>query len=283
MEIAKKYKAKIIKNTAVLHEPGKHLGTQIAKGEIYFFTDSDNILAHKNWLKLMTTPYVENKDVLAIQPQTEPPPQWNSLDRYLGTLTTDPFSWFVYRDAANPKYFSKIYTPLKKTSNYLLYKFTPPSYPLIGLSQGFGTSSKYKRSPFAENDDILSGIDIVNRGGVVAYVPHAGIYHYHVTGLRQFIHKYSWRIKNNLYQKVKGMGLVKRKSFLTTNRKIRILLFPLYSLFLPLTIIDSVILYKKSKNLAVFWHPFICLLLTAIIVKEYFLKVIYKNVNLKNY
>lgn len=37
IKIAKKYDARVIHNTEVLHEPGKALASEKAKGEIFFF------------------------------------------------------------------------------------------------------------------------------------------------------------------------------------------------------------------------------------------------------
>lgn len=268
--IAKQYNAKIIDNPEVLHEPGKSRAAQVATGDILFFTDSDNILSHNYWIRDMVRPYGENPamHIVGFLPPTVPPKHWNSFDRYMGYISTDPFTWFIYRWAATPKTFGHLYTQVKKTRDYIIYKFNVRNHPLIGLSQGFGTIKSFKRNAESNNDDILSGIRLIENGGLVAYVPSAGIYHYHVSNLQEFIRKYTWRIRNNYRQQVKGMGLRHRKKYLNWIRRARVLLFPAYSLSLIFPIIDSFVLFRIYKDVVVFWHPLACLIISYLIVKE---------------
>jgi glycosyltransferase involved in cell wall biosynthesis len=272
-EIGKEYKAKIIDNPEVLHEPGKARASKVATGEIFFFTDSDNELSNKHWVTDMVRPYRENPDmnIKGFLAQTIPPKRWNSFDRYMGYLATDPFTWFIYRWASIPRTYGNLYTPIKKTSKYQIYKFDVMNHPLLGLSQGFGTIASFKREKLGHSDDILSGIKLIAEGGLIAYVPSAGIYHYHVTGFKEFTHKYTWRIRNNLHQKVKGMGLVNRQKYLNGKRRLRQVLFPLYSISLIFPLIDTLHLYKYYKDKVVFWHMPACLILSLIMAKELFL------------
>lgn len=269
-QIARKYNARIIDNPEVLHEPGKARASSVATGKIFFFTDSDNELSNTNWVKDMTKPYIENPNlnIEGFLAQTIPPKNWNSFDRYMGYLGTDPFTWFIYRSAANPQTWGKSYKPIKSTNKYKIYKFEVKNHPLLGLSQGFGTISSFKREKLGHSDDIISGIKLIAEGGLIAYVPTAGIYHYHVSDMSEFLRKYTWRIRNNLNQKIKGMGLINRQQYLNRSRKLRQVIFPLYSLTIILPLIDSLILFRKYKDPVVFWHVIGCLILTFLIIKE---------------
>lgn len=267
-DIAKSYGAIVIDNPEVLHEPGKTLASSKATGKIIFYTDSDNILANPNWIKIMTKPIVDNPKVMGILPQTEPPPDSNSINRYLGYLFTDPLTWFIYQNSANPKYYEKSYRPIKKTKDYKIYRFELNNLPLFGLSQGVGVSSKFKRDDIGKDDDLLAGIKLIKEGGLIAYVPKAGVYHYHVESLGEFVNKYTWRVRNNLNQEVKGMGIINRQKYLVTTRRLRQFIFPLYSLTLFFPLFDSFMLYRKNKDWVMFWHLPICIILSLIIVKE---------------
>lgn len=266
--IAKKFKAKIIANPEILHEPGKARASKVAAGEILFFTDADNILAHKNWLKLMTKPYIDNPKIMGFLPQTIPAPDSNSLDRYLGFLCTDPFTWFVYGNASSGRNFRKLYSPLHEKKDYVIYKFSPKDPPMFGLSQGVGTNRKFKRGKMGHADDILAGIKLIAEGGLIAYVPEAGVYHYHVSGLKNFVKKYSWRIKNNLKQEVKGMGLVNRQKYFSKTRKIKMFLFIPYALSIVLPTIDALKLTIKYKDLVMLWHLPTSFILALLILYE---------------
>lgn len=266
--IAKKYNAKIIDNPEVIHEPGKARASQVAKGEILFYTDADNIIVGKNWVQLMVKPYIDNPDIMGFLPQTEAPKDSSSLNQYLGHLFTDPFTWFVYGNAANPKTYPKVFHPVKSTPNYTIYKFTPKNHPLFGLSQGVGTTRSFKRVDSAYSDDILAGIKLIQNGGLIAYVPEASVHHYHVNGVGDFIRKYRWRIRNNLQKKVKGMGFVNREKYLSKERLRRKKLFVLYSFSVVLPLVDSIKLTLFHKSLTMFWHAPLCFLLSIQIVLE---------------
>lgn len=276
IKIAKKYNAKAIKNPEVLHEPGKSRGAKIAKGKIIFFVDSDNILNNKLWLKRMVKPYVDNPKIMGFLPQTVPAPDSNSLDRYLGYLCTDPFTWFIYKNGASGKTFKEMFKPMKETKDYQIYKLPFIDAPMFGLSQGVGTNRIFKREKKGYSDDILAGIKLIEDGGLIAYVPKAGVYHYHVSGIVNFIKKYSWRVRNNVTQEIKGMGLINRQSYFSKRRKFKMFLYVPYSLSVILPIIDSIKLAIAEKDIVMFWHFPTTLILGLIIiiegVKSYFFK-----------
>ncbi|MBI5153352.1 MAG: glycosyltransferase [Parcubacteria group bacterium] len=268
VQIAKTFRAKVIQNPEILHEPGKTRGAAVAHGDIIFFTDADNILSDSNWLLHMTDPYRDDPNILGFLPQTLPPPDSNSLDRYLGYLCTDPFTWFVYGNAANPKDYSKIYLPIQKTKTYLVYRFTSKHHPLFGFSQGVGMNKIFQRDGIGAADDILGGIKLIAEGGKIAYIPKAGVYHYHVSNLGNFIRKYRWRVRNNVRQKVKNMGLINRMPYMTWQRKIRMAVFIPYTLSLMLPTFDAIRLFIRYKDPVLFWHVPACLLMALLIIYE---------------
>lgn len=268
VKIARKYNVKVINNPDVLHEHGKSKAAKIARGDILFYTDADNVLAHRNWLNLMVRPYMDNPKVMGFLPQTLPAPDSNAIDRYLGYLFTDPLTWFIYYPAANPMDYDKVYTPIVKTKTYKVYKFPKNNFPLFGLSQGVGTHKDFQRDSNARTDDLLAGIKLIEYGGLVAYVPEAGVYHYHVTGFSNFIRKYSWRIINNFTQEIKGMGLVNRVKFFTPRKKLRMYLFLPYAFSIVLPLIDAIRLSVKYRDLIMFWHIPMSFVMATVITKE---------------
>ena len=268
VEIAKKHNAVVIPNPEILHEPGKARASNIATGEIFFFTDADNILSNKSWVSLMVKAYMGNPTIKGFEPQTIPAPDSNSLDRYMGYISTDPFTWFVYQYAASPRTYKDHYEIVNKTDDYIIYKFPVLEHPLIGLSQGAGTVASFKREKMGHADDILSIIKLIEEDGLIAYVPKAGIYHYHVRNFSDFIKKYTWRIRNNYTQKIKGMGLVNRQKYLSPSRRLRQYLFVPYALTLILPLFDSLKLFIMYKDIVVFWHPVASFVLALLILKE---------------
>lgn len=269
--IASSYNAKIIHNKEILHEPGKDRASKVARGDIFFFTDADNILENDQWLANMIRAYNQAPEAMGFLPQTIPAPDSNTLDRYLGYLSTDPFTWFIYQHAASPRDYMSIYAPIRKTGHYQLYAFPKTNHPLIGLTQGFGTKRTFKRGAMGHADDILAAIKLIEEGGIIAYVPSSGVYHYHVSSLSNFVKKYRWRVRNNLRQDVAGMGLVNRMDYLRSDRKIRMYLFIPYALTLIGPLFDTVRLLLKHKDPVMIWHPIASFLIAMVILWEYFM------------
>lgn len=270
-KIATKYKAIIIENPEVLHEPGKARASDAAHGEILFFTDADNTIVGEKWVSLFVNAYLKYPTIKGFLPQTVPPPNWNSFDRYMGYLSTDPFTWFLYRWSSTPRtyrFMASPYKPVVTNKDYQIYEFDVTNHPLLGLSQGMGTVASFKREKVGHSDDILSGLKLISEKGNIVHIPYCKVYHYHVRGIDDFIIKYTWRLRNNFYQKVKGMGLVNRQKYLNLSRKISQYLFPFYSLSIIFPFIDSIKLYTIYKDPVVFWHVPGCLILTFLIFKE---------------
>jgi glycosyltransferase involved in cell wall biosynthesis len=283
ISIAKKFHAKVISNPDVLHEQGKARATQIAKGNILFFTDADNVLAHDKWILQMVKPGQDDKRIIGFLPQTIGAPDTNGLDKYLGNLFTDPFTWFVYGFRANPKDYYRVFDIIIDTEGYKVFDFTKGDFPLFGLSQGVGTRNSFKRNINSYADDLLSGIQLIREQGLVAYVPSAGIYHYHVSGLNNFIRKYQWRIRNNLKQQIKGMGLVNRLKFFSAQRKLRMYLFVPYGLSIIFPLIDAIRLSIIHKDFIMFWHIPASFILSVVIISEYIQHIFQGNAHLGTY
>ncbi len=269
LKIAKKFDAKVIHNRYVLHEPGKTLASKKAKGDILFYTDSDNILSYSHWITDMIRPYLENNGIVGFLPQTIPAEDTNAIDRYFGYLFTDPFTWYSYYPSANPKHLDKTYTPIKITTHYSLYSFQVDNPPLFGLSQGVGTIHTFKRDSIGTADDMLAGIKLIQNNGLVAYVPSAGVYHYHIKSLTNLIDKYSWRVRNNLTREIEGMGITHRLVYLPIRRKIRMYLFIPYAFTLVFPAIDALRLTIEHKDPVMLLHIPMSFLMALIILKEY--------------
>src|SRR3989344_3228461 len=62
LEIAKKYRVKILNNSKRAEEAARILGIKQAKGTILSFIDADNILVGKDWIKKMMKPF-DDKEI----------------------------------------------------------------------------------------------------------------------------------------------------------------------------------------------------------------------------
>jgi len=252
IDIAKRYGCKIVHNTKKLAEPGCYIAWCNSAGAIKFFIAADGELPHRNWLKLMVRPFVENPDMTAAFTQIIPAPKDNSLNRYYSLLHVEPFSWFVYREAANPRQFERIYNVSSRGKGYTVFDFSLENHPLEALCQGFGVVDTFQRKNEYEYDDVLPVLQMIEERRKIAYVPEAGIYHYHLKGLKDYWKKYGWRIRNSLYED--RVGYESRKKYTNLFRKLRKYLWILYGLSVLLPLFDSVRWYLRDKERAWFWH-----------------------------
>lgn len=283
IRIARKYSAIILPNPAVYQEYGKTAAAKIAKGSLIFYADSDNVLATESFVSAVVSVHRKHPEVMGFLPQTIPAPDSNPIDRYLGYLFTDPFTWFVYKNAANPRDFSKQYRPVQATSDFELYGFPKRRIPLFGLAQGVATSKRFTRGTYDYADDILSGIKLIREGGIVAYIPKATLYHYHIKNYFQFIQKYSWRVQNNFSQTIKDTGLISRLSYMSFLQKLRIILYIPYALSIVFPLIDSVLLSLRYKDKVMLYHLIISYTLAWIIIIERIYTLVYPKPNIGNY
>ncbi|MFA6446263.1 MAG: glycosyltransferase [Candidatus Paceibacterota bacterium] len=266
--IAHNYSAKILPNKRIYQEYGKTEASKKAKGSLLFYVDADNVLSTKNFVASVVSVYLKHPEVMGFLPQTIPAPDSNPIDRYLGYLFTDPFTWFIYKNSANPKDFHKAYKPLYSSSEYELYRFPKHRIPLFGLAQGVATNRQFIRGTFDYADDILSGIKLIRQGGIVAYIPKATLYHYHIKNYGQFIQKYRWRVQNNFSKNIKDTGLVSRLSYLSSMQKFRIVLFLPYALSIVFPLIDSLLLTVRYRDKVMLYHLIISYTLAWIIIIE---------------
>jgi len=252
VHVARSFRATVLDNPQKLAEPGVDIGIKSAKGEIIFVMAADNGLPCVDWIRLMVKPFVERPDVMGAFTQIVSSPTDNTFTRYYCRLHVEPFTWFVYGDTANPRFFGDAYDVTASGKGYVIYKFTVMKHPLIALAQGFGLRRTFVRRPGYEQDDILPIIQMIEDGQALAYVPDAGIYHHHLDSLGHFIRKYRWRIRNSLYETSAGFDT--RGRYLSQWRRARKYLFEIYGLTMILPVIDSFTLALCEKDLCMLWH-----------------------------
>lgn len=271
-EISRSFGATVIDNPDKLAEPGVHRGMQEAKADIIFVMAADNGLPRPDWLRLMVRPFVERDDVIGAFTQIVHAPDDNSFTRYYCRLHVEPFTWFVYGAASNPRTFHRAYDVRDQGTGYVVYGFSPMKHPLIALAQAFGVRRSFVRRPGYEQDDILPIIQMIEDNQDIAYVPDAGVYHHHLTGFGQYMRKYRWRISNSLYTDNAGFNC--RQKFLSPGRRFRKYLFGIYGLTLILPFLDGIWLSVREKDLCMMWHGPACAGLCWIILVEYAKKLL---------
>ncbi len=266
VKIAKQYGCRIIDNPDKFAEPGLVRCEEAATGDLMAIMAADNRMPSKDWLKVMSRPFIEDENVWGAYTHIEAADNDNNFNRYYSLLHVEPFTWFVYGNAANPRYFKHEYKIMEKKPGYVIYEFKPKNHPLIAFAQGFVIRRGFKRKPENKGDDVLPFIQMIEDGHKIAYVPEAGVYHFHLRSFSHYFKKYQWRIRNSLYKN--NVGFDNRAKYLTFGRKLRKYLWIIYGCSVIGPVFHGVWWALRDRQICWLWHIPASVGLSALICYE---------------
>lgn len=261
LEIAKKYKTKILIN-------GKHdmyrslsMGYHAAKGDFCFQLDQDVELRHENFIMEMINPMLNDNNVSGSITRYYPgkDPSW--MNRYLSYNPAQEDPVYEYFSPSVEKFF------IKKINDYYICDYSSKNIPPMSLV--FYRMEHLKKSPlwnekrFFDHETLMG---VIKAGFTkFAYVPNAGLYHKHTTGLFNLIHK---RLRNMKTHYLKTDSKYKYKWFDATSLSgiIKILIWIIYAnLFIPATV-RGIIKSIKYKDIIFLTEPIVTITVTDAIL-----------------
>lgn len=263
INIAQKYKSKIIKNKLKTAEAGKAIGLKSATGKYIALIDSDNILPTSNWLSQMIDPLELDTALIGSEPWEFTYRQdAGFIERYSSLIgANDPYAYITgISDRKN--IITNQWTSLKleqtNQKNYIKVKLQPNNpIPTIGAN---GTIFKtvFLKNNF--NSDYLFDIDVItqilNNTKKPLYFAKTknGIIHtYCESSINKFYNKQIRRLKDYYYYKsIRTFNY--QNSFGTTNIK-----FGLYTVLIIPMVITMVRGLIKKPDIAWFFHPIACI------------------------
>ena len=273
--IAQKYKANIIPNPYKLAEPGVAIGFRHAKGELVMVLATDNIFKDADSLSKMISIF-KDSSIVAAFPKHDTASDDSIYSRYFNTFT-DPYSHFVYGNAANARTFHERYTILTHTSLYDVYDYqSSPVLPLIALAQGFTIRSSQLQSRSETYDDVLQIYEFIKAKKRIAYVYEVPLYHYTIRNLSDFITKQRRAVENALVRR--NSGITRRNQYLTAGQKLKQYLFFPYALTIVIPLLQSLINAVRTKERIWLFHSPITFL-SAVVVLKTTIEVALKRVN----
>lgn len=94
---AKSFGAQIVDNPERVAESGKRTGLKMARGEYIVFTDADNELSSRDFLRLAVTALAQNPKALGVESYYPAAPGMNSFCAYLTQILhiSDPIAWMM--------------------------------------------------------------------------------------------------------------------------------------------------------------------------------------------
>lgn len=263
IEIVQKNRAKIIHNPYKLTEPGVALGLQKARGEFVMVLAADNLFPDPYALKKIINVF-ENKNIVAAFPKHDTGPEDNIYSRYVNTFT-DPFTHFVYLDAANARTFHRIYKTTTHNELFDIYDYTTnPVRPIIALAQGFTIRKSFLPTRKEISDDVLSIYRLIDAKKQIAYVHGVVLWHYTIADTAQFISKTKRAVENALLRR--DSGITKRERYLTKAQKIRMYFYLPYAFTIILPLLQSIIGAIRAHESAWLLHWYVTIFSAGIIV-----------------
>lgn len=260
LEIARRYKAKLVRNKLKTGEAGKAAGAKAARGEIVAFVDSDNVLPDKNWLRRMVQPFLDEPDIVATEPlyfSYRRRDHW--LTRYFALLGMgDPLNLFIGnydRYSFITDRWTDLDIPHEDRGRYLLLKLRR-EIPTIGANGFLIKKSALWSYPVK---DYLFDIDVirflVQRTSVVKVAKvKIGIVHLFAGNIATFVRKQRRRIRDYFYFQKVGFRVEPDTQRLNSGKK----KFELACMTLLPLLLQIMRGFLRKRDIAWLFHPVAC-------------------------
>lgn len=266
LRVANDYDTKIVINNKILAEPGVREGFKAATGDILVVLAVDNIFKEKNALSVIAKVF-EEESIFAAFPKQDSTKKDNLLTRYINTFT-DPFNHFVYGYAANARTFNKVFKTVESNKIYDIYDYKSSNIkPLLALAQGFSVRKSFILEKNNEMDDISPILTLIEEGKLVAYIHSIHLYHHTIRSLSNFIKKQRWAANNAIRER--NYGISSRINFFSRFQKIKVYLFPIYSLTFLFPILFALFHLFRDREKMWLFHPLISFISGISISYEY--------------
>lgn len=264
---AEEFWAAVIEENGKRNQPEarKAVGLARAKGEFVIFIDSDNILPHKEWLKRMLVPVLENSEITAVQPlRYHYDKSFSPLNRYFALFgVNDPIAYyFNKRDRlswAETKWRMK--GKAEDKGGYYYACFQKDALPTLGANGFLARREILKKARVSPEEffHIDVNYDLVALGYDKYGIIKDTIIHLSADNLFSFLRK-RLRFMEEYHQKEYG---VRRYRLYEPKDKFRLIVFILFSLTFVKPLYDSIKGFIKVPDFAWFMHPLMCFLITV--------------------
>jgi glycosyltransferase involved in cell wall biosynthesis len=241
-------------------EARKAIGLSKAKGELVAFIDSDNVLPHKDWLKLMVEPLISNRAIVATQPlRYQYRKDLSLLNRYFALFgVNDPIAYyFNKRDRlswAEDNW--HLMGEAEDKGSYYLVRFDKDKLPTLGANGFLARRDillKARVSP-SEFFHIDVNYDLVSLGFDTYGIIKDGIIHLTGDNLLTFLKK-RLSFMRRYHQKDYSL---RRWRLYEAKDKYKLLIFIIFALTFIRPLYDSIKGFLKIPDVAWFLHPLIC-------------------------
>lgn len=264
LTIAKQYGAKIhhVPIDKQNAEYNKGIAVSKAKNEVLLMIDHDNILPHKNWLRNMVRPLMDNPKIIGAGClRFAHEPGMTLLDRYFALIgAPDPVPFFLNKSAHQSWLYDDFHLRGKLLADkgpYFLVELNPDKMPALG-----GNGCVLRRALLREaksDPDNFFHIDIHVDLAIAGYRTYAfvkeTIKHLSNNSLLHFLARRRYFIEKYHFLDYSR----RRYSIYEPNKdKLRLLGYIIYSATFIGPLVDATRGYLKVQDFAWFLHPVMC-------------------------
>lgn len=267
-EIAKKYKAKVVKIPPSKQHAEYNRGVAYnhARGELVLILDHDNFLPYKNWLLDMVEPLLENPSMVATSTcYYHYSRRYNLMDRYFALFgASEPLPYFLHKADRMPQT-SKSWTlqgKAKDLGKYYLVELSkdPRKFPSIGTNGCLMRRkivSKYAnvKPEYHYPMDVMFDVVANSKYNQFGLVKNSIIHLTHSRGLLEFMRRRKRFVEQYHFQD----SSKRRWSVVMPGDGGKVAVFVIYSLTLVGPILESLRNFLKIRDIAWFVHPLMCL------------------------
>lgn len=295
LEIANKFKCKIIPNPRTELIYAKQLGFLDASGKYLLYIDSDEILENPASLKLKILVFQKNPKVKAVSPTGYKSPFGSSwVNDYINEFG-DPFTFFIYRESKDFKHFvghyKDLYNVVSEDKDSIVVNFSEVSQlPQMELWAGgcmFDLSYVRKTFPNLKRDPSFIALLfylLIQDGQILGVTKNDPTLHDSTKNLPQYIRKISSRVRNNIFRTPMGQaGFSGREKFESKWVQLKKYLFIPYSFSIVLPSIDALWLALSRKKILYLIHLPLTVYTACLIIYDFSLKVLGIEVQPKTY
>jgi glycosyltransferase involved in cell wall biosynthesis len=268
LQIARRYKTKIIPNPKTELIYAKYLGFYQAKGKYLIFLDSDEILDNKKSIQIKVNSISKNPYIRAVLlggyktlKTTHP------INNYINEFG-DPFSFFIYRESKGNRFLISDFS--QRFSRRVLYQnqdclvidfqYVYP-LPLIELwAGGSMIDLQYARKAFPQikkNPGLLAHLFYLlnDHGSLLAISKNDFTCHNSVPNLTAYFKKIASRVKNNVFNTDMGQGgFGGRNNYQNSLYRFKKYAFILYALLFIWPVYDGLYLSITRRKLVYLLH-----------------------------
>ena len=264
LDIAKQFRAKVLKvpENKQNAEYNKGIAVNAAKNEILLMIDHDNILPHKNWLKKMIEPLIEDSTIIGSGVlRFNYHKKMTFVDRYSALFGgSDPVTIFFNKSAHQGYLYDGFHLKgelIEERDNYFKVGLDPSRLPALG---GNGSILRRKLLKYANAKPgyffhIDIHVDLAKKGYTTYAFVKDSIIHLTDTSFVSFL-----RRRRYFIEKYHFVDQSKRRYSIYDPKqdKLGLVLFIIYTSTFVLPLIDSMRGFIKIKDFAWFLHPFMC-------------------------